>query len=88
MRPLLKITLICLLASHLFSDDTLSLNIDKFKSDKNLFPMLSLSIKPKELKRVEFIVSYVNNAFKLKKQLLSKELENYKYTQVAFNLRF
>ena len=88
MKSVIQITLACFLSSQLIADDTLSLNFDKFQSDKNLFPMLSLSIKPKELKRFEFIFSYVSNAFELKKNQLTKELKNYKYTQVALNLRF
>ncbi len=88
MKSVLHITLVCLLSSQLLADDTLSLNFDKFKSDKSFFPMLSLSIKPKELKRFEFIFSYVSNAFELKKNQLSKEVKNYKYTQLALNLKF
>jgi hypothetical protein len=88
MKSLLQITLACLLSSQLLADDTLSLNFDKFKSDKNFFPMLSLSIKPKELQRFELIFSYVSNAFELKKSQLAKQVKDYKYTQIAFNLRF
>lgn len=86
MRSTFTIVIVSLLTSGLWASDTLSLNFDHFKSNKTLIPMLSLSVKPKQLKKIELIFSYVSNAFELKRSFSHQG--SYKYTQIACNLRF
>ena len=88
MRLALTMVIVSLLTSGLWASDTLSLNFDHFKSNKTLIPMLSLSVKPKQLNKIELIFSYVSNAFELKKSFANSNQGTYKYTQIACNLRF
>lgn len=88
MKLALTIAILSLFTSNLLAGDMLSLNFDHYKSDKRVIPMLSLSVKPKQLKQVELIFSYVSNEFDLKKSLVKSNEDTYKYTLVACNLRF
>ena len=88
MKSALTLVVFSLLTSNLFASDVLSLNFDHLKSDKTLIPMLSLSVKPKQLKQIELIFSYASNEFDLKKSLAKNNQEAYKCTLVACNLRF
>jgi len=88
MKSLLTIVIVSLLTSHLLASDLLSFDFDHFKSDKRLIPMLSLSIKPKQLKQFELVLSYVSDAFELKNSLVNSNQETYKCTFIACNLRF
>ena len=84
MKFLFKLLLLFLLSSQLAAQDAFKLHFNKFNGS---IPMISLAVKPSQLNKFEFILSYVSSILKVEESLL-KNNDEYSGVQVAFNFRF
>ena len=80
MKTFLKVALICSLSSFLSAQEY-SISFDKIETHNELIPAISFLIKPKLLKKFNFMIAYASNfALTTNPAIQNKEIASFYMT--------